>query len=60
MPQKTKVVKVLEWLDTGIFPAIVMFSCGFSYDEVVSELKRKKANDWLEGFQYHEVFIKES
>lgn len=41
--------KELAWLDCGIFPVVVMFSCGFSYDEVVKLLKKKKAEHWLIG-----------
>lgn len=52
--------KVLHWLDTGIFPATVMFSCGFDYDELIKLLKRKKAYDWQEGLGYQEKFIKSS
>lgn len=47
MPKKT--VKVLDFLDFGIFPPIALFSCGFSYDEITSLLKKKKAKDWLLG-----------
>lgn len=43
--------KVIKWLDTGIFPAPVMFSCGFSYDEILKHLKKLKAEDWLLGLQ---------
>lgn len=43
--------KVLTWLNTGIFPVTIMFSCGFTYKEVVNLLKRKKAEYWLKGFE---------
>lgn len=52
--------KVLYWLDTGIFPATVMFSCGFNYDELTKLLKQKKASDWLQAMQYQEKFIRGS
>lgn len=43
---KTKVVKGVYWFDTGIFPATVMFVFGFTYDELLIELKKKKAHTW--------------
>ena len=46
---KNKQYKVLHWLNTGIFPATVMFSCGFEYDEIMKMLKQKKADDWFLG-----------
>lgn len=51
MKKKQKVVKVMEWLNNGCYPGFVMFSCGFTYDQVVAELKKKKATDWLYGIQ---------
>ena len=41
--------KVLHWLDTGIFPASVLFSYQFEYDEMISLLKRKRATWWWNG-----------
>jgi len=41
--------KVLHWLDTGIFPASVLFSYQFEYDEIISLLKQKRATYWKEG-----------
>lgn len=43
---KKKVVKGMYWFDTGIFPATVMFVFGFTYDEILAELKKKKADTW--------------
>lgn len=54
---KNKIVKVLSWLDTGIFPATIMFSCGFKYDEIVKLLKQKKAHDWFSGIADEKGFI---
>jgi hypothetical protein len=44
--KKGKVIKGLYWFDTGIFPATVMFVFGFTYDELLAELKKKKADTW--------------
>lgn len=49
--------KELHWLDTGIFPATVMFSCGFSFDEIIEILKEKKATDWLTGLDNDKQLI---
>jgi hypothetical protein len=46
---KKKVYKVLHWIDTGIFPATVMFTCGFKYDDIIKMLKKKKAEHWHTG-----------
>lgn len=46
--------KVLHWLDTGIFPATIMFSCGFTYDEIMGLLKKKKADGWIKGIESEE------
>lgn len=45
----SKQFKVLHWLNTGIFPATIMFSVGFTYDEINKMLTRKKAWDWKLG-----------
>lgn len=44
-------IKTLQYLDTGIFPATVLFSCGFTYEEIIKLLKKSEAKDWLDGFQ---------
>lgn len=46
---KKKTIKVLDWLNTGIFPASILFSSGFSFKELCEELKAQNAVDWLEG-----------
>lgn len=50
--------KVLHWLDFGIFPGYCLFSCGFSQSELISELKKKKADDWLLGLSNDKVIPK--
>lgn len=47
-----KTPKTLWWLDTGIFPAKVLFIHKFSYEETKRLLKNKKANGWLDAFHY--------
>ena len=44
--KKEKIIKGMYWFDTGIFPATVMFVFGFTYDETIAELKKKKADTW--------------
>lgn len=39
--------KIQYFLNTGIFPATICFNCGFTYDEIISVLKKKKANEWI-------------
>ena len=50
-----KKVQVLYWIPMGMFPSTVMFSCGFSYDELIKQLKKKKAREWLEVVEGHNV-----
>jgi len=54
---KKKTYKVLHWLDTGIFPATVMFSCGFKYIEIMKMLKQKKAEHWISGISEDKALI---
>lgn len=44
-----KSVKTIQFLNTGIFSATILFSCGYTYDELSKFLKRRKADDWLLG-----------
>lgn len=39
--------KVQYFLNTGIFPATICFNCGFTYDEIIAVLKKKKASEWV-------------
>lgn len=55
---KPKIYKVLHWLDMGIFPGYVMFSCGFTYSEVMKMLKKnKKATNWALGLSEDKKLI---
>lgn len=49
MKRETKVTKLIHWLDTGIFPATIMFSVGFTHDEIIKYLIKVKANEWKDG-----------
>jgi len=44
-----KSVKTIQFLNTGIFSATILFSCGYTYDELSKFLKRRKAEDWHLG-----------
>jgi hypothetical protein len=52
---KNKRVKVLSYLDTGIFPATIMFASGMTYAEIAQHLKKSKAKDWLDCFMFSDV-----
>lgn len=41
--------KIIEFLDTGIFTPVVMLSIGFSYDEIIKELTKMGAKEWILG-----------
>lgn len=44
-------MKVLKWVDFGIFPGECLFSVGMSYDELMRELhiRCKKKDYWIAG-----------
>ena len=41
-----KLKKQMHTLDAGIFPYKIMLSSGFSYDEIIKELKKQKCDEW--------------
>lgn len=47
--KRKKKKKIIRWLNAGIFPCPIMFSVGFSYDEIIKYLKKIKANEWAIG-----------
>lgn len=49
--------KVQYFLNTGIFPATVCFNCGFTYDEIIGLLKKKKAGDWMKAIELDKDLI---
>lgn len=44
-------MKVLETLNFGSFPGKIMFSAGFTFDEVCEELKKQRCTNWLIAFK---------
>lgn len=38
--------KVFAVIDSGIFNAMILFSCGFSYNELMKHLKSQDCQDW--------------
>ena len=46
--------KHINWLNTGIFPATIMFIVGYTYDDVLKHLKKTKAEEWYFGISGHE------
>lgn len=44
-------MKVLSTLNFGSFPGKIMFTCGYTYDEVCTELKKQKCSEWLIAFK---------
>lgn len=47
----------LDYLNTGIFPATVLFSHGFSYKEIMKTLKKTKAKVWYNGIYEDRVLL---
>jgi len=48
---------VFGFLDFGMFPDYCLFSCGFSYKEIVAELKKKEYNSWINAVKKNKHFI---
>jgi len=44
-----KKIGYIDYLDTGIFPATVLFAYNVSLTELRKELRKQKCNDWLNG-----------
>lgn len=43
--------KHINWLNFGTFRGNCLFVCGFTYDETIKVLKRKKSYEWLAAFE---------
>lgn len=44
-------MKVLGTMNFGSFPGKLMFSAGYTFEEVCVELKKQKAKEWLLAFK---------
>ena len=42
---------VIQMLDFGSFPGKVMFTCGYTFEEICKELKKQKCHEWLKCFE---------
>lgn len=49
--------KIIRWFDAGIWPASIVFCCGFSYDEIIKHFSKVKANGWATGISQDKAFI---
>jgi hypothetical protein len=54
---KIKRVKLIRCFRAGSFPPMIMFSIGFSYDEIMKHLKKDKAKEWIAGIRGEKEFI---
>lgn len=52
-----KSLKILHWLDHGIFPGSTLLIHGFTYDETFALLQKKKAFDWAAGIKFDKEAI---
>lgn len=55
-----KSAKILNYLDSGIFPATVMLICGFNHDEVMTHLKKTKSGTWITAIEGEKEFFDSS
>lgn len=54
MKKKSKQLKVIDFLNFGIFPGIVLFSCGNSYEEIISTINKEyKSRRWHQEGGYN-------
>lgn len=44
-------MKIISTLNFGSFPGKIMFSAGYTFDEVCVELKKQKCGGWLSAFK---------
>lgn len=47
----------MHTLDAGIFPFKIILSSGFTYDEIIKELKKQKCDLWAIGLRDDKSFI---
>lgn len=47
----------LGYLNTGIFRPIILFSCGYDFDEIIDVLKKTGAEEWIGGIKDERNFI---
>jgi hypothetical protein len=57
---RKKSVRLIDWIDTGMFQPKVMLTVGYSVDDVKAYLKKQKAHGWINAVSYHEEKIKAS
>jgi hypothetical protein len=55
--KRKKQTQLIRWLNDGIFPVHILFSVGFSYDEIIKHCKKLKANDWVTGLSQDKQLI---
>lgn len=55
--KRKKQKQIIRWLNAGIFPCHILFSVGFSYDEIIKHCKKVKANDWETGISLDKQLI---
>jgi hypothetical protein len=55
-----KKASVISYIPFYVYPSGVTFTNGFTYDEVVKELKKQKQFEWLDAFQSEADFFKQS
>jgi DNA-binding cell septation regulator SpoVG len=49
MARKKKKIRVIDWLNLGMFQGALLFTCGYDKKEICDYLKKIGANDWLEA-----------
>lgn len=55
-PPSPELYKVLHWCDFGIFPGSVLFSAGFTIQEILERLpKIKHGREWMRGLQDEKI-----
>lgn len=48
---KKKSDKIIRWMNAGIWPATVMLSVGFNYDEIIAHCNKVKADGWQKAIE---------
>jgi hypothetical protein len=58
--EKQKKVKLIRFFKAGSFPPMIMFSVGFSHEQIMKHLKKMKADEWIIGIKNDKKLIDDS
>jgi hypothetical protein len=60
MNKKKKIVRLIRYINIGVFPREIMFCVGFTPEQIIEHLKKHKEKEWIQGIENNIDFIKKS